>query len=187
MSSLADLPELIGFFSYSRDDDSDSEGALSALRERIQRELRGQLGRSFKSFRLWQDKVAIAPGKLWEAEIGTAVGQAVFFIPIITPTVVKSPFCKFELDSFLVREQALGRRDLIFPILYIDVPSLEDSSQRQNDPVLSIIAKRQYMDWREFRHRDVNSTEMKEKIEWFCKNVVKVASAVVGSGRASRD
>jgi formylglycine-generating enzyme required for sulfatase activity len=173
MSSLADLPELIGFFSYSRDDDDDAKGALSALRERIHRELRGQLGRSFKSFRLWQDKEAITPGKLWEAEIRTAVGQSVFFIPIITPTVVKSPFCKFELDSFLAREQALGRADLVFPILYIDVPSLEDSSQRQNDPVLSIIAKRQYVDWREYRHRDVNSTEMKEKVEWFCKNVVK--------------
>ena len=46
MSSLADLPELVGFFSYSREDDEDSQGALSALRERIQRELRGQLTRS---------------------------------------------------------------------------------------------------------------------------------------------
>ena len=70
MSSLADFPELVGFFSYSREDDEDSNGALSALRDRIQRELRGQLGRSFKSFRLWQDKEAIAPGKLWESESG---------------------------------------------------------------------------------------------------------------------
>ena len=35
MSSLADLPELVGFFSYSREDDADSQGALSALRYRI--------------------------------------------------------------------------------------------------------------------------------------------------------
>jgi hypothetical protein len=41
MSSLADLPELVGFFSYSREDDEDSRDALSAFRERIQRELRG--------------------------------------------------------------------------------------------------------------------------------------------------
>ena len=66
MSSLAELPNLIGFFSYSREDDEDSMGALSALRDRIQRELRAQLGRSFrdKDFRLWQDKEAIAPGHL---------------------------------------------------------------------------------------------------------------------------
>jgi TIR domain-containing protein len=172
MSSLADFPELVGFFSYSREDDEDSNGALSALRDRIQRELRGQLGRSFKSFRLWQDKEAIAPGKLWESEIRTAVEHSAFFIPIITPTVVKSPFCKFELDSFLARERALGRSDLVFPILYIRVPSLEDGGQ-QDDPVLSIIASRQYVDWREFRQLDVNSTEVKQKVESFCEHVVE--------------
>ena len=127
MSSLADLPELVGFFSYSREDDADSHGALSALRSRIQGELRGQLGRTAKTFRLWQDKEAIPSGTLWETEIKNAVAQSVFFIPIITPTVVASPYCRFELESFLAREAALGRSDLVFPILYIDVPALEDS------------------------------------------------------------
>jgi hypothetical protein len=66
MASLAQLPELVGFFSYSREDDEDSNGALSALRSRIQGELRGQLGRTAKTFRLWQDKEAIPSGTLWE-------------------------------------------------------------------------------------------------------------------------
>src|ERR1700728_1569584 len=126
MASLADLPELVGFFSYSREDDADSHGALSALRTRIQGELRGQLGRTAKAFRLWQDKEAIPSGALWETEIKNAVGQAVFFIPIITPTVISSPHCRFELQSFLAREAELGRDDLVFPILYIEVPALED-------------------------------------------------------------
>src|ERR1043166_7962317 len=149
MSSLAELAELVGFFSYSREDDDDSNGALSALRERIQRELRGQLGRSMKAFRLWQDKEAIPSGTLWEAEIKAAIEQSVFFIPIITPTAVRSTFCQFELDSFLARESALGRIDLVFPILYIRVLELEDGARRKSDPVISIIAQRQYLDWRE--------------------------------------
>lgn len=171
MSSFADMAELIGFFSYSRDDDEDSHGALSALRERIQRELRGQLGRTMKSFRLWQDKEAISPGKLWEAELKVAVKQAVFFIPIITPTVVRSKYCRFELESFLAREAQLGRTDLVFPILYIRVPELEDKSLQRNDPVLSIIAKRQYLDWRELRHRDVNDSDVKAEVERFCAKI----------------
>jgi hypothetical protein len=65
MSSLAELPELIGFFSYSREDDDDSKGALSALRNRIQRELRGQLGRTRANFRLWQDKSATRCCQSW--------------------------------------------------------------------------------------------------------------------------
>lgn len=171
MSSLADLPELVGFFSYSREDDEGSDGALSALRERIQHELRAQLGRSFKNFRLWQDKEAIAAGTLWEGEIKTAVGQSAFFIPIITPTVVKSPYCQFELNSFLTREADLGRSDLIFPILYINVPALNDPEQVRADPVLSLIAKRQYVDWRVLRHQGTNSREVKEAVERVCAQV----------------
>jgi hypothetical protein len=171
MSSLAELPELVGFFSYSREDDTDSNGALSMLRSRIQGELRGQLGRTAKTFRLWQDKEAIASGTLWESEIRNAAAQSVFFIPIVTPTVVASPYCKFELESFLAREAALGRNDLIFPILYIDVPGLEDSAGRQNDPVLSLIAKRQYVDWRKLRHRDVHTTDVSEAVERFCTDI----------------
>lgn len=171
MSSLADLPELIGFFSYSRDDDADSHGALSDLRSRIQGELRGQLGRTAKTFRLWQDKEAIPSGALWESEIHHSVAQSVFFIPIITPTVVASPYCRFELDAFLAREAALGRSDLVFPLLYITVPPLEDGVRREKDPVLSLIAKRQYVDWRELRHLDGNTTEVKRAIERFCTHI----------------
>jgi formylglycine-generating enzyme required for sulfatase activity len=171
MSFLADIPELVGFFSYSREDDADSNGALSALRSRIQGELRGQLGRTARTFRLWQDKEAIPSGTLWETEIKHAVEQSVFFIPIITPTVVASPYCRFELDAFLAREAALGRSDLVFPILYIHVPALEDSVRRQNDAVLSLIAKRQYVDWRRLRHRDVRTTEVSEEVERFCTHI----------------
>jgi hypothetical protein len=78
MSSLTDLSEIVGFFSYSREDDEASDGSLSA-RLAIQRELSAQLGRSRTTFRLWQDLEAIAPGRLWEAEIQTAVEQAVFY------------------------------------------------------------------------------------------------------------
>lgn len=171
MSSLADLPEIVGFFSYSREDDSDSHGSLSALRNRIQGELRGQLGRTAKTFRLWQDKEAIPSGTLWETEINNAVAQAVFFIPIITPTVVASPYCRFELEAFIAREAAFGRSDLIFPILYIDVPALQDRARRDRDAILSSIAKRQYVDWRGLRHRDIHSAEIKEAVERFCVHI----------------
>lgn len=115
MSTLAELPEIIGFFSYSREDDEAYKGRLSALREAIQQELGAQLGRSKATFRLWQDKAAIAPGKLWESEINNAVTQSAFFIPIVTPRMINSRYCQFEFDAFLARERVLARGDLIFP------------------------------------------------------------------------
>ena len=172
MPSLADLPEIVGFFSYSREDDEAFEGTLSALRDAIQRELSAQLGRSKTNFRLWQDQKAIAPGKLWESEIKTAVEQAVFFIPIVTPRAANSHYCKFEFEAFLSREHALGRADLVFPVLYIGIPALENEAQWRKDPVLSIIGTRQYVDWRPFRHLDVRTTAVREAIERFCDKIV---------------
>jgi formylglycine-generating enzyme required for sulfatase activity len=173
MSSLADLAEIVGFFSYSREDNEASDGTLSALRIAIQRELSAQLGRSRANFRLWQDQEAIAPGRLWESEINAAVQQAVFFIPIVTPRAITSHYCKLEFEAFLTREHALGRTDLIFPLLYIRVPALESEAQWRKDPLLSIIGLRQYVDWRRFRHADIRTTAVREAIERFCEKIAE--------------
>ncbi len=173
MSTLAELPELVGFFSYSREDDEAFKGTLSALRDSIHRELSAQLGRSKATFRLWQDQAAIAPGKLWETEINVAVDQAVFFIPIVTPRAVNSKYCKFEFGAFLAREKELGRNDLVFPILYISVPALENEAKWRGDPVLSTIALRQYVDWRALRHLDLQTTAVREQIERLCSKIVE--------------
>src|SRR6516164_6931649 len=173
MASLADVPDLVGFFSYSREDDEGSGGRLSKLRERIQEELRGQLGRTKRDFRLWQDKTAIAHGELWEDRIKTAIAESAFFIPIITPTAVRSYHCKFEFDSFLARERELGRSNLVFPILYIPVPALTDDRWRQ-DRLLSIIGSRQYEDWQNLRHLDASSSEaVALQVQTFCSNICR--------------
>jgi TIR domain len=177
MSSLAELPELVGFFSYSRDDDEAFRGALTALRDGVARELGAQLGRNKRNFRLWQDQEAIAPGKLWESEIRAAVGQSVFFIPIITPRVVNSQYCQLEFTSFLEREKGLDRSDLVFPILYITVPALIDEARWRNDPVLSIVGTRQYIDWRSMRQMDPHTTIVREAIERFCEKIVEALHA----------
>jgi formylglycine-generating enzyme required for sulfatase activity len=173
MASLAELSELVGFFSYSREDDEDSKGKLSALREAIGSELAQHLGRSRrKDFQLWQDQTAIAAGDDWESEIAKAIGRAAFFIPIVTPRAVASKHCVFEFESFLARERALGRDDLIFPILYLPVPALMDEAKWRNDPVLSIVGKRQHFDWRRFRHITRETSVYGEAIESFCEQIV---------------
>lgn len=187
LSALTDLTEIVGFFSYSREDDDDSRGALSALRDAIQRELRAQLGRSRRELRLWQDKEAIAPGRLWEGEIKVAVDQAVFFIPIITPTVVRSHYCRVEFEAFLAREQALGRHDLVFPILYIRVPELEDEARWRKDPLLSIIGSRQYVDWRSLRLQSVEDVAVKRAVEELCGKIAESLRAPVAFAPPARD
>jgi flagellar biosynthesis GTPase FlhF len=170
MLSLAELPDLTGFFSYSRRDDEHSQGSLSRLRAQIYNELRLQLG---FNFRLWQDAVAIPEGTLWEGEIKRAISESVFFIPIVTPSSVASIHCRMEFESFLARERALDRNNLIFPLLYVRVPALEKEELWRQDPLLDIIGRRQYFDWQRFRHRNFTEAETAEKIEQYCRNIVE--------------
>ena len=170
MASLAESPELVGFFSYSRRDEQHTGGALSLLRARIHDELRLQLGREF---RLWQDTAAIPEGALWEDEIKRAIAESAFFIPIVTPSAVASGHCRFEFESFLQREGALGRNNLIFPLLYVRVPALEHEEQWRSDDVLKIIGLRQYVDWQDFRHRDPREPEVARKIGQYCRSIVE--------------
>ena len=158
-------------------------GALTAMRDRIQRELRGRLGRTKANFRLWQDTAAIPQGALWEEEIKAAIAQSVFFIPIITPTAVNSGHCKREFELFLAREAELGRRDLIFPLLYIQVPELEDERLWRQHEVLRVIGARQYLDWQERRYLDVNSTEVAVHIGRFCSNIYEALRHPGGTQR----
>jgi hypothetical protein len=75
--------------------------------------------------------------------------------------------------SFLAREGALGRTDLVFPILYVPVPGLANKTQRDNHPVLSYIAKRQYVDWQTFRYSDVTSPATLEEVARFSRKIVE--------------
>jgi HEAT repeat protein len=174
VSSLVELPKVFGFFSYSRDDDEDSKGRLSRLRDAIERELGQQLGIvEGKRFCLFQDKEAIPLGTRWETKIKEAIEESQFFIPIVTPRAVGSRHCKFEFESFIERERALDRNDLVFPILHIAVPALKVEEEWRSDPVLSIIGQRQYADWRNYRFQDVDSSAFSQEIANFCDKIVR--------------
>src|SRR5262249_10714873 len=94
-----------------------------------------------------------------------------------TPSAVTSKYCKFEFGAFLAREKELGRNDLVFPILYISVPAVENEAKWRDDPVLSTIARRQYVDWRALRHLDVQTTAVREQIERLCSKIVEALNA----------
>jgi flagellar biosynthesis GTPase FlhF len=170
MSSLADLPDLTGFFSYSRRDDENSQGSLSRLRAQILSELRLQLG---SNLRLWQDTEAIPDGAEWEGEIKKAISESLFFIPIVTPSSVASKHCHMELEAFLDREETLGRNNLVFPLLYVRVPALEKDELWRQDPALDVIGRRNYFDWQKFRYRSVTEGEIAERIGKFCQSIVE--------------
>jgi tetratricopeptide (TPR) repeat protein len=167
---LADSPKVVGFFSYARLDDEHMGQELSRLRSLIHGELSALLGLSTATFELFQDKEMIEYGDKWEAEIRRAIDESVFFIPIITPRAIRSPWCNKELGWFQQRQTQLGRQDLIFPFYYIDVPELQDPARWDEYPILKFFSETQHIDWRNLRHCPSEST-INAEIARFCTTI----------------
>jgi F-box protein 11 len=140
--------------SYVRLDDDHEGGLLSMFRHRLSAESRVQTGGEFPIF---QDREDIAWGENWKARIEQALDGATLLIPIITPSFFRSPACREEVARFLGREQQLGRDDLILPVYYVSTPEIDDPVRRIADDLATILASRQYADWRELRFEPFTS------------------------------
>jgi F-box protein 11 len=138
----------VGFMSYARFDDEHDDGQLSLFRERLATEVRAQTGQEFVIF---QDRADIAWGQNWQQRIEKALDAVTLLLVIITPGFFGSTACRGEVARFLRQEQQLGRADLILPIYYISAKEIDDPRVRQSDEVASVLASRQFADWRALR------------------------------------
>jgi tetratricopeptide (TPR) repeat protein len=155
-----------GFWSYSSSDDEHSRGRLSQLRALLAAELQQKIGRSQK-VNIFQDVAAIPPGQEWERQIRSALNSSFFLIPIITPGTLQSEWCCREINLFRGRETTLGRRDLIFPLHYLNVEYLDTSRSEDcyDQEVFAFIRTRQWIDFRSLRLKHPDSEEVALKIE----------------------
>ncbi len=141
------MAEALGFLSYTRKDDQFFGGYITAFRKTLEAGV--QVVTGDRDFRLWQDVEGIVLGEQWEKKLAEVIGEASFFLPMLSPLFLSSPNCREEVELFVSREKSLGRDDLILPIYLVDSPKLEKPDERDKDPVATEIAKRQRYDWRE--------------------------------------
>ncbi|HEY0326586.1 MAG TPA: toll/interleukin-1 receptor domain-containing protein [Allosphingosinicella sp.] len=162
----------VGFWSYSRQDDELSFGKLSNLRKLLMAEVQQQYGK--ERVQIFQDAAAIVHGAEWEREIRASLGDATFFIPIITPNFIQSEWCSREVSIFLEREQDLyrdhpdlPRRGRILPILLIDVTGVEP-----HDPaVLAALEARQWFDYSRYRLRSLQDEQVQQALSEFAGSI----------------
>jgi hypothetical protein len=141
------MPQAQAFMSYAHIDDR--HGRLTRFREELGGEVHVHLGREFAIFQDWND---IGWGQNWKARIQQSLEQeAIFLIPILSPSFFNSGPCQAELRAFLDKETNLGRDDLVLPVYYVDCPLLHDQAALANNDLARTIAARQFADWRELR------------------------------------
>jgi hypothetical protein len=151
----------VAFMSYARFDDKHDDGHLTRFRELLSAEVRAQTGMDFAIF---QDRNDIGWGQSWQHRIDETLDVTTLLLVIITPGLFSSPACRAEIERFIGRERALGRRDLILPLYYITAKEIEDPVARESDMVARVLASRQHADWRELRFKPLTSPTARKAI-----------------------
>jgi len=141
-----------GFWSYTHIDDDADQKRISKLAKDVRSEYEMQTGDSIK---LFLDKDAIKWGEIWQNKISESLASIAFFIPVLTPRYFMSAKCRRELQFFARKAIKLGIKELVLPLLYLDVPSLND--EKPTDDILAMVSTFQWEDWRDLRFRDVDS------------------------------
>jgi TIR domain len=163
--------DIAGFWSYSHDDDERDGHRLLRLAASIQAEFALVTG---ESLTLFIDRKDILWGDEWRRRIGTALAETTFFIPIITPLYFKRQECRSELLSFIGQAQSLGAIELVMPILYVDVPDLTENS---TDEACALVARMQWVDWRELRLSDEESAEYRRAVNSLARRLAEISKS----------
>lgn len=73
---------------------------------------------------LFLDRESLITSDIWEKKIGVALNQSSLMLAVISPSYIRSPWCRREWDAFVNREQLLRSRGvlpdeqgLVFPLL----------------------------------------------------------------------
>lgn len=160
--------EPIAFLSYTRFDNAHDEDRIAWFCERLSGEVKMQTGRPFPIFR---DKKDIKWGQRWRERIENGLDEAVFLIPILTPSYFQSQPCREEYERFREREKKLGRNDLILAVYYVECDELEDTAIRESNPCAKDLSERQYEDWRSLRWEPLTSPTIGRAFERLAKQI----------------
>jgi hypothetical protein len=163
------------FMSYARADDEYLGGAVTRLRKQLEPATKFLSGRSIDIF---QDIEGIRLGENIQQRISDSLNTTSLLLPIITPSYLASDWCRDEFKSFLQRERALGRNDLIIPIYYQDEPRLNAAMQHptraqpSDDEIINELAPRLVADWRNLRGQSDDALML--EIERIAERIIQV-------------
>lgn len=163
---------VVGFWSYTHEDNELDGGGILQLSRLIMEEYNLLSGEPLK---LFVDRNDIAWGEEWRMRIDSSLAEATFFIPIITPRYFTRPECRRELLEFAAKSEILGAKELLLPILYIDVSGLSTES---SDEAAAMIARTQYVDWRNNRLLEPRSREYRVAVNSLAQRLLDIARYV---------
>jgi formylglycine-generating enzyme required for sulfatase activity len=164
------------FISYARRDDAAYGGRITGLRERLQDLVASAIGRDFEIF---QDRQAIAWGQHWPTRLDEGLEEALFLIPILTPSYFNSEACRAELETFLELERRSGRKDRVLSLYFLTAPVYEQKA----DSLAAILHERQHRDWRNLRIDPLGSAKVRRALDSLAGELAAAIHARQGNAR----
>jgi len=169
------VANLDGFWSYVHDDDDADNGRISQLARDVVKQFEMLTGEKIS---LFLDRDKIDWGENWKTKIDTSLATVGFFVPVLTPRYFQSAECRRELQAFAHLATDLGIKDLILPLLYVDVSGIHD--QTPTDELIQLVQTFQWVDWRDLRFLDVNSAGYR-------RGVAQLAARLVDANKRAEE
>ena len=164
-----------GFWSYVHADDEAEGKRISRLARDVADQFQLLTGETIS---LFLDQDAIKWGEDWRDKVDSSLASIVFFIPVMTPRYFMSPECRRELRFFALRATSLGIKELVLPLLYVDVPSIHEEAA--TDDLIVLVRTFQWENWRDLRFVDVAS-------EGYRRGVARLATRLVEANRHAEE
>jgi hypothetical protein len=116
-------------------------------------------------------------GDNWREHIDSSLASILFFIAVITPRYFLSVECRRELQEFARGAERLGIHELILPLVYVNVPALQEESP--TDEAVVLVKTYQWVDWRDLRFEDVTSAGYRRAVALLAQRLVDANQRVL--------
>jgi hypothetical protein len=162
------------FWSYAHADDDASRGRIRRLSERIGGAYRTHSGEVLTRFFDRDGEDGIKWGIEWRSKISSTIFGTTFFVPVISPTYLKSPICRDEFNRFWERAKASNVSELLLPILWVEV----EPATPEEKAIWDVVKEIQYLNWTETRLDDELSTTADKLIDIMGRRLYEIARTV---------
>lgn len=172
MPSVSSTVPYETFWSYVRKDNENDGDRIKQLAGDIAAEYELLSGDKLE---LFLDIEEIKWGQDWRKTVDGALAAIAFFVPVITPAFFNSAQCRRELQTFADSAEAIGLRELILPLIYVNVPALSDDSPA--DPLVALVKTYNWYSWTALRLADRMSSEYRTGVNALATRLVEATSA----------
>lgn len=162
-----------GFWSYVRADDDADGGRILALARDVVAEYEMLAGETID---LFLDRDSIDWGDNWTKKVDAGLLSALFFIPVLTPRYFQSSECRRELRKFADQATQLGVKQLLLPLLYVDIEQIR--SEAPADNLMGLVRGFNWEDWTELRYEERSSRGYRSAVSRLARRLVEANRSV---------